>query len=169
MRVSTYASVNGRPAQVSPMLIAGLVSALFILIGGVFAVLGLYFAKADEKLESRCTVSVQAEVKSYKYSSDGLESPVYEYEYNGKTHSFSNNAYSDHPPYEVGDMAEIRINPDKPQEAFVPGDKTSGMVSKMFTIVGFSLIGVALIVVIVFWLAVRAADKQKKEEEPWEM
>lgn len=169
MRVHTYASVNGRPAQVSPMLIALIVAGMFMLLGAVFAIIGTAFSNSEKKLEASCTASVQAEVKEFRYSSDGLASPVYEYDYNGITHSFCNNAYSSDPVHSVGESVELMVNPDKPQQAYVPSDKTTHFISTIFTIVGFGAMGVAVMVVLIFWLVLRSAKKAQKKEEPWEM
>lgn len=170
MRLRTYAYINGRPAQVSPMVVAMIVSCVFLLVGGLFAVIGLVFTNQNKKLEEQCTTSVQAVVVSFKYNDEGLASPVYEYEHNGITHSYSSNSYSNNPVHGVGERAELMINPDNPRQVYVPDDETDGMIGRMFTIMGFSMIGVAVLVVIIFWAAVRSSGKQEqKKEEPWEM
>lgn len=169
MRVRTDAYINGRPAQLSPVQVIALVSGIFLLVGIIFASLGMLFINNDKKLKEQCTESVQAEVVSFKYSQDGLASPVYEYEYNGTIHSFSNNSYSSSPLHGVGEKTELMINPDNPRQVYVPGD-TVGSIGKIFAFMGFLLIGVALLAVIIFFAAFRSATKQeRKKEEPWEM
>lgn len=170
MRVSTYASVNGRSVEMSPMVIISIVSGIFLLVGAAFAAIGIALSNSQAKLEAACTESVTAVVIRYKTSSDGLESPVYEYEYNGTKHSYSSNAYSSDPPYRVGDKAELMVNPDKPQQAYAPADKTTGSLGKVFTFMGFGFMIVAVLVFVIFWAAVRSEKRQEqKKEEPWEM
>lgn len=170
MRVRTYAYVNGRPAQMSPAQVIALVSGIFLLVGIIFASLGMVLVNHDKKQKEQCTQSVQAEIVNFKYNEDGLASPVYEYEYGGITRSFSNNSYSSHPAHGVGERVELLINPDAPQQAYVPDDNTIGSIGKGFAFMGFLMIGVAVLVAVIFFAAFRSATKQEqKKEEPWEM
>ena len=168
MRLSVHRRYG--TTQVSPFVVLLMVVGVFVVVGGIFAGIGVALGRNDEKLKESCTVSVQAEVTDFMRNSDGLRSPVYKYEYNGTFHSFYNHSYTSDPVYEVGDIAELMINPDKPQEAYVPADKTERTVSVVFTAVGFGLIGLAALIGLIFGtLVLSAKKKDQKKEEPWEM
>ncbi len=60
---------------------------------------------------------------SYSTDDDGnsqvMYSPVFEYEYNGETYTHSSDVSSSSPDFEIGEEAEIYINPDAPGSALV--------------------------------------------------
>lgn len=170
MRVNGHVRINGRNSQASPLLVVIIVAGIFLFTGALFAIVGTISTTQDAKLKKNCTVSVQADVKEFRYNSDGLVSPVYEYEYNGKVYSFCNNSYSDKPVYNVGERAELMLDPDQPDKAYVPKDKTARIVSTIFSIVGYAMIGVAVIICVVFFAAIRSThNAERQKSEPWEM
>lgn len=170
IRVGRFRRITTVQTGISPMAVLLLVVVVFTLVGGLFAVIGVAFGRADAKLKDECTVSVQAEVTDMMSNGEGLMTPVYKYEYNGVTHSAYLRSYSNKPVYSVGDTAEIMIDPDSPQQIYVPKDSVTASISKIFSIVGFSLIGVSVLVgIIVGGVLHSAANNNRKKEEPWEM
>ena len=170
MRASTYsyAHVNGRPVNASATTVGALVMAFLLLVGGIFAGVGTILKKHDAKVRERCTDEVNALVTDYKTNGNGLRSPLYEYEYKGKTYTFHTNTYSTDPPYSKGDSAELLVNPDKPEEAFVPADETADFLSTLFQIMGFGVMGIGVIVfLMIYFISRKAAQQQRRKEEPW--
>lgn len=165
INVNTSFRVNGTSRNASPAFVIGLVMSIFILVGGILGTVGIVLEKSAEKTKARCTVPVEAYVISYKYNEDGLASPIYNYEYEGTPYEFSANAYSNHPPYSVGDTAEIMIDPDSPQKAYVPSDKTISFISTLFKFIGFGFVGVGVIVVLVGLFLTHLGKKQAENDD----
>ena len=161
MRV--YRSYRGY--STSSALVIGLVMAIFILVGGIFGTIGIMLGKSIEKTKAQCTVSVEADVINYKYNNDGLSTPIYSYVYEGVNYQYSANSYSNHPPYSVGEKADIMIDPDSPQKAFVPTDKTTAFISILFKIIGFSFAGIGVIVILVGLFLTHLGKKQAKNDD----
>lgn len=107
-----------QPTDNLMIVIIGLVS---IVIGVCIAV----FPTLAELYNRRvCTESVMAkcvEVKSHhvsdKHGTRRVYSPVWEFEFYGRTYTVDENNYSDSAP-EVGDIQEIFINPLNPEEVY---------------------------------------------------
>ena len=167
MRVNTYsyAYTNGRRRNVSPVLVIGIVVGLFFIIGGLFGTIGVFIDKSERKVQEKCTEPITAYVVDYKHSHDGLRTPIYSYEYQGKKYEYSGNSYSNEVPYYVGDKADIMIDPNSPKDAFVPADKTSHTVAVVFKIVGFGIMGVGVIVVLVALYITHLGKKQELNDD----
>ncbi|SFB71874.1 DUF3592 domain-containing protein [Ruminococcus albus] len=165
MRVSTSFRVNGTNRNVSPAFAVCLVMAIFILVGGILGAVGIILSKIDAKKKEECTVPVEAYVISYKYNEDGLASPIYSYEYEGAPYEFSANAYSNDPPYDIGDKADIMIDPDSPHKAYVPADKTISFISILFKCIGFGFVGIGVIVVLVGFFLSHLGKKQAEKDD----
>ncbi|ADU23587.1 MULTISPECIES: DUF3592 domain-containing protein [Ruminococcus] len=165
MNVNTSFHVNGTSRNVSSAFVISLVMAIFILIGGIFSTVGIIIGKSIEKTKARCTVPIEAYVISYKYNEDGLTSPVYSYKFEGADYEFSTNSYSNHPPYNVGDNAEIMIDPDSPNKAFVPADKTTAFVATLFKYMGLGFVGVGIIVILVGLFLSHLGKKQEQNDD----
>ena len=152
-----------RVVKASLVLILVIVVGFMLLFGGIFAAVGLFIRNGIDKAKENCTVSVEAEVtQMYPGSNEGM-TPVYSYTYEGRELTFHNNFYSDHPPYNVGDKAELMIDPDEPERAFVPADKSMYMVCTVFMTVGFCIMGAAGL--LVFGAAVTLFVAKKKSAE----
>ena len=165
MNVQTSFRVNGTNKNVSSAFVIGIVMAFFILIGGIFGGIGIAIGKSTEKTKAQCTVSVEADVINYKYNSDGLSTPIYSYIYEGVNYQYSANSYSNHPPYSVGEKADIMIDPDSPQKAFVPSDNTTAFISILFKIIGFSFAGIGVIVILVGLFLTHLGKKPAKNDD----
>lgn len=165
MNVHTSFRVNGTNKNVSSAFVIGIVMAFFILIGGIFGGIGIAIGKSSEKTKAQCTVSVEADVINYKYNSDGLSTPIYSYIYEGVNYQYSANSYSNHPPYSVGEKAELMIDPDSPQKAFVPADKTNTFIATIFKCIGFGFVGIGVIVIIVSLFFSHLGKKQAKNDD----
>ncbi|MBO4865667.1 MAG: DUF3592 domain-containing protein [Ruminococcus sp.] len=162
MRVRTSFDTN---RNASPAFVVGLVMAIFILVGGILGTVGIILEKSDSKKKEECTVPVEAYVISYKYNEDGLASPIYSYEYEGAHYEFSANAYSNNPPYDIGDKADIMIDPDSPQKAYVPADKTISFITTLFKFMGFGFVGIGVIVVLVGLYLSHLGKKQAEKDD----
>ena len=157
--------------KASIVLILVIIIGFMLLFGGIFSAVGVGLRKSVDKTQEGCTVSAEAEVTEMKYNDDNTKTPVYSYIYNGKELTFHNDYYSSDPPYQVGDKAEILIDPDDPQRAFVPGDKTVYMVSTVFMVLGFGVLGLAALIGLiaaVLLIVVKSKSRREiKKEEPW--
>ena len=133
-----------------------LASMPLMCIGG-----GAIFYVMMSDAPSECIVSVEAEVEdnevrtSYSQSRKHRRrsttySPIYVYEYNGKTYRAGSSFGISSVAFEKGDKVEILINPDDPTQIFDP-EMAEKMCKapKMFMVIGGAIIVVELIGLIV--------------------
>ena len=173
MRTYTSSHVymsRGAARNVSPIKAAALVTALMVLIGGIFLAVGFGINKSSQHIKEVCTEEVNALVIDIRYDSSGLGSPVYRYDYGGKEYKAVTNAYSNDPPYDTGDTAKIMVAPDDPEKIYVPADNTSEFLGRIFMIVGGAMAGIGAAVFIIVSAAVKSGRKQQMQKnEPWQM
>ena len=152
-----------RVVKASLVLILVIVVGFMLLFGGIFAAVGLMIRKGVDKSHEGCTVSVEAEVtQMYPGSNEGM-TPVYSYTYEGRELTFHNNFYSNDPPYKIGDKAELMVDPDDPQRAFVPADKGMYMVCTIFMTIGFCIMGAAGLLMLGAAVTLFVAKKKSAE------
>ena len=152
-----------RVVKASLVLIMVIVVGFMLLFGGIFAAVGLMIRKGVDKSHGGRTVSVEAEVtQMYPGSNEGM-TPVYSYTYEGRELTFHNNFYSNDPPYKIGDKAELMVDPDDPQRAFVPADKGMYMVCTIFMTIGFCIMGAAGLLMLGAAVTLFVAKKKSAE------
>lgn len=96
---------------------------IFLIVGiGLLLIPSIIYKKKDKEF----SVSLMAKVVGLKEThgrSSKLYAPIYEYYYNNKTYRISSNTYTNINVPNVGDVVEIKINPQIPQEVYKPSDK----------------------------------------------
>ncbi|MDE6276307.1 MAG: DUF3592 domain-containing protein [Clostridia bacterium] len=121
---------------------------LFILILGVGIFVIIYGAK-PELFRDKSYVATQATVVKYewRYSHDGgtLPYPVYKYTFEEKEYELESRTSVSPPPYEVGEVITIYVNPADPTDIITPiGNKF------------FIIFGIVALVIAFFGLCVAA-------------
>lgn len=148
-------------SPVSIIIIIMIIMALFTIIPVIM--IRCFFSNADEAMRESCTQSVQAEViDNVKKEGSGRKgkghyisyAAVYRYVYKDKTYEKQGSTYLSDPYYQVGDTAEIMIDPDKPENFYDPDveEEFRKGSSGIFMYVPFIIV---VFMVIVFSLIVR--------------
>ena len=130
-------------------------AAIFIILGILSLVAGLVFFVVTRRKRKRCSAPVSAKVAEnlFERSTIGTGSnkssvsayyPVFEFTFRGKKMRVKSNTGSYPPEYKIGDIEEIRVNPDNPQELVSGSGKIEVIVSAALIAFGllFSGIGV---------------------------
>ncbi len=121
----------------------------YLLVGVVLVLIGFLVIRKCSQKKNRCTASASAvivEVQVEKDTSDSENTrkkynytPIYEFTANGNTVRKSGGIYSHNKKeFKVGDAAEVKYNPDKPEEFLVngkSGGKSFGIALLLFGIV----------------------------------
>ena len=114
---------------------------MFLVFAGVFGGVGIWVAVSNKRKKERCTVRVDATVIENKprrprsrsgHRSRTTYSPVFEYVYNGITHTAETNYSSNPPTFHVGDMTDVYIDPESPNTIYVPKMKEARILSIAF-------------------------------------
>lgn len=122
-----------------------------------------------------CIVSVEAEVEdnevhtSYSQSrkhsgSSKTYSPIYVYEYKGKTYHAGSSFSMAPAAYKIGDKVEIVINPDDPTQIYDPEmAKEMSEAPIIFIVIGVAVIVVELIAIIAISRKLKKIGKRNSE------
>lgn len=118
-----------------------------------------------------CIVSVEAEVEENNiredYDDSGRSitySPIYVYEYKGKTYHAGSSFSMAPAAYKIGDKVEIVINPDDPTQIYDP--EMAEKMSKapiLFIVIGVAVIVVELIAIIAISRKLKKIGKRNSE------
>ncbi|MBP5581371.1 MAG: DUF3592 domain-containing protein [Ruminococcus sp.] len=119
-------------------------SALFILAGLVFFIMGCIQTGSLIKAKHDCTVLVEGKVDSFNSTRSDEDSspsyaPVFSYEYNGVKHIYAGNTYSGKGKLYVGQAVDIYVDPDKTDHVYVPAYKAKKSAPIAFIIIGLLL------------------------------
>lgn len=155
---------------------------LFLMIFLLFASVplmciggGAVFYMIINNAPSECIVSVEAEVEdnevhtryshSRKHSGSSRSySPIYVYEYEGKTYHAKSSFSMSPAAYKIGNKVEIMINPDDPTQIYDP--EMAEKMSKapiMFIAIGGAVIVVELIAMIAISIKMKKIGKRNSE------
>ena len=128
-------------------------SIIMVIVGIAFIFASSFITKQNAALKERCTARVEATVTGYtrSESSEGDSSnsssvtPVFEYDYNGKTYSSNASTYSStfKDTFKVGNQYTIYVDPNDPVELY--SEDISSSDGTFLTI--FRWIGIAVIVI----------------------
>lgn len=99
---------------------------IFMGIGIVMLTVVIYQVYADYQFSQKA-ISVSGEVVSYDsyYSSDSdgggstMYTPTFAYTFNGKEYTYVSSTSSSSPDFEVGELVEILVDPDDPQNILI--------------------------------------------------
>ena len=90
----------------------------------------------EDSAERKCKKIVEAECVDLKHTTvtngDLAYAPVYQYAYNGNYYTKCTGKYKTTNYPKVGDKTELRINADKPEEVYIPAEKSSKMLIYIF-------------------------------------
>ncbi len=151
---------------------------IFVMFGSIPLVCiggGAVFYGMINNAPSECTVSVEAEVEDNKVVTrytqsrknrrrSTVYSPIYVYEYKGKTYRADSSFSISPAAFEKGDKVEIIINPDDPTQIYDP--EMAEEMSKapiMFIVIGVAGIAIELIVMIVIFRKLKKIGKRNSE------
>ena len=110
------------------------ISILFLLVfGAAFLGVGIFLMREQKHLKEVCITEVQSTVienkkrtvKRKKHKTSIKYTPVFEYDYNGKTYTFQSSISTNPPRFDEGEKVQIFLNPDDPHEVYVPADGTT--------------------------------------------
>lgn len=159
--------LGNRPRRVikvdmTVILLYCIISACVMLLGfSAFSTFRFYKQKAH------CTEKVTAVVEDYERGHSKKQShgrqintyfPVFRYTYEGEEYLVKSNVGSNEKQYEIGDEAEIFIDPDSPEHISIPGNNLFYI---LLAVVGAA----ALIVLIVCVIKLLMHLKSKKQTE----
>lgn len=128
----------------------------FMFVGLIFAGIGAGFGIYTSQLKKICTESTQAVVvenvriagsaKGAKSSRTATYAPVFEYTYNGETYKKQSSSASYPPAFQEGTELKIYVNPEKPEQFYVPDDNTIKFLCIVFFSLGLSFVLFSLLV-----------------------
>ena len=129
-------------------------SAVFALVvmGLMLFMMGTFAERSIENHKNQCTIPVKAVVKDFVRSNKENSSdvaPIYEFNFYGTKYSVKSNSYLDPNLYDIGDTADIYINPLDPNIIFNPEDGADESITNIFKIIGFIIWGLAGLVIII--------------------
>ncbi|MDE5861415.1 MAG: DUF3592 domain-containing protein [Ruminococcus sp.] len=135
-----------------------IIGIVFVICSVIFILIGMKTHYDFKGLEKRCTESVTAEVvenivvksrtKSKHSSNISITyKPVFDFDYNGTSYRVESNVSSKPALFEVGEKTEIKVNPEVPEEIYVPADKTAKYIGIIFATAGtvFLIAGILVI------------------------
>jgi hypothetical protein len=134
-----------RASVAKPPLSVLLVSRVFIIIGGCFALIGVgfaaysvVFASGAERVEGTVTEMVGGNRKA----------PVVEYQVDGKSYVFRDSISTAPPAYDVGDKVVILYRPDDPRRAQIDSFVGRWLFAVIFTSLGLSAAAIGVLCLI---------------------
>ena len=124
---------------------------VFILIGMIFLTVGGFFLGLLFREKAVCSFETKGEVvelvERNKTNNKGRErksyAAVYSYEFEGKTYKYQSSVYSLPAQFSVGEKVTVMVNPDDPNEIYVPE-------SNVEWILGWIIAGVGILITSVF-------------------
>lgn len=123
-----------------------------IIIGILFALVGVFNLIRYTMRLKKCTEKVEATVVGFEVRSNGGELnrnmyyPIYEYKVNGESKKVVSKFGKTGKMFEKNEKVELRYNPDNITEYCVPADKTAYAISY-----GFIAGGIAFALVMCLW------------------
>lgn len=129
------------------------VKVILIIVGLLFAVVGIIIIVSSKAKSKRCTETVMAEVvdniTSVSYTDKRPSTtykPVFSFTYDGKSYQFNSNTSANPPVFQVGEIVELKVNPDNPADFYAEKDKVTKILSMAFTAIGVLLTIVGIVI-----------------------
>lgn len=115
---------------------------MILILGILLLILAFILDRWDKNAQKRCSVRITAVVCGYMESTttndndttSTVYTPVYEFNYNGQIYKTYRNVYSQSQRYPYGHRVDIFINPDNPDDNYIPG--SSGSMLRIGLIIG---------------------------------
>lgn len=131
-------------------LILNIVCAIPIMIGIMFILFGMLFAKIDDMGQETQTAQTTATVIDLAENNEGLIAPVFTYTVNGKEYKETSQIYQSPNPYAIGQEITINYDPNAPYMTSIVGQiNISSIVNVALSIVGGTLITIAILIRVV--------------------
>lgn len=131
------------------------------LLGIIFSIVGISILNRRKIKEKNCTSKTFGKVtdliRHQNYSSNGSSSsnwhPVFEYNIGGELKFIKESFYgSSQAKYAIGQTVELYYNPEDYNEYYVPSETLPKKLGKIFTIVGFTVLCICILILIIFLL-----------------
>lgn len=129
-------------------------AAIFLILGVFSLVIGVVFFITTRRNRNRCSNVVSATVVDNVFEHSSIGSgrtkssvatyyPVFEFDFKRKKVRAKGEVGSNPPEHKVGDVVEIRVNPENPQEIVAGSGKLEIIISAFLFFIGvlFSTIG----------------------------
>lgn len=140
-----------------------IVGIFFIFFSVIFIAIGSIVMMYPKIKSHKCTETVTAEVvenlsdvshhssvKKHRSHSSVVYRPVFAFTYEGKDYRITSHTASNPPAFDVGEMVELKIDPDDPKSFYAPADKTTKIIGIIFVSMGSVFLIMGIIFVIVF-------------------
>ena len=130
----------------------------YLIVSGVFLLVGIIGRIRSGIIKSRCTETVEAtvvlereaEIRSghcyYKYHFDKY--PTFSYTYKGRKYTRKSNYYSITLDFNIGDKLELCIDPNNPERFYCPKEQKSRFNFDLISI------GIGVFLMIIFFVNV---------------
>ena len=135
-----------------------LIPVIFLIVAVVLSVTGAGLLSYQKIKSKSCTETVtaivtenlseQSKIKSTnkRHRISTIYRPLFRYDYNGVEYDVVSNTASNPPKFEVGDVVELKINPDNPREFYALVDKTTNFIGIIFLCIGSLLLIICIII-----------------------
>ena len=137
-------------------LFAIVFSGVWGLIGVIFFMVGLFIRRSAVRAEERCSERAEARVleviRHRHHSRSGSSSswhPLVEFDYEGKTISLEAPRGAGRKKFYVGQLLNIRHDPNDPANFYVEGENAVRLLSLIFMMVGLAAVIIAIIALII--------------------
>ena len=153
----------------SDKLFSVLLPGIFIFVGVCFTIISICIKMNSDRKENVCTEKTTAEVVDIirKVSHDVDEgdsvtfAPVFTYKTSKGEVTVESNVSSNPCDYYKGQKVELYINPEKPTEYYIPGDKTINLITAIFAGIGIILTIVGAVIAVF----IRKCNKAKSVQQ----
>jgi hypothetical protein len=137
--------------------IGKLVGSIFMGVGVLLLTIAAWFIVSNNQFEKRAK-HVKGKVIDYSsYDSrddDGdyttMYSPVFEYEFKGKTYTYTSSTGSSGKDYKIGERVEVLVDPENPEEVLVNSFIEKWLVALILGIMGLAFSGFGFLALRIF-------------------
>lgn len=137
-------------------LFAVIFSGVWGLVGAIFFLVGFFIRRSVLRTEERCSERAEARVleviRHRHHSQSGSSSswhPLVEFDYEGKTISLEAPRGAGRKKFYVGQLLNIRHDPDDPANFYVEGESAVKLLYLIFMVVGLAAVMIAVIALII--------------------
>lgn len=139
-------------------MVAGVFCLPFLLVGGLFTLIGYLSYRSEKRKNALCTETVHAVVSELRRISDKdgtTYKPFFTFQYGGYTYTVSSSISSTsyRKKFQEGTEWKIYINPKSPDQ-FACKELNSAKLALFFIYFGLFFVFLPIVVIAVLWLAV---------------
>lgn len=138
-------------------MVAGVFCLPFLLVGGLFTLIGYLSYRSEKRKNALCTETVHAVVSELRRISDKdgtTYKPFFTFQYDGYTYTVSSSisSTSHRKKFQEGTEWKIYINPKSPDQ-FVCKELNSAKFALFFVFFGLFFVFLPIVVSAILWLA----------------